>query len=259
MKDRKEGLFYVSLPKLDKTRAGRSRDGRCRTQDRQAQYHLAMEEARLPLFPLGTVLFPEGVLALQVFEVRYLDLVRRCEREERPFGIVLLEQGQEVRRAPQSGLAQATTERLAPVGTRAHLERVEQVQPGLLQIRVRGGQRFRIVQPQLQPHGLWTAQVDWLPTEPNVTLPGELDNLRSRLARMAPAFADDDTLALPPVTDICWQDTGWLANRWAERLPLPSPERQRLMTLDNPVWRLELVAEWLDRLERLGQSTDPRP
>ena len=40
----------------------------------------------LPLFPLGTVLFPDGVLPLRVFEVRYLDMIQRCHRAGAPFG-----------------------------------------------------------------------------------------------------------------------------------------------------------------------------
>ena len=35
----------------------------------------------LPLFPLGTVLFPDGLLPLQIFEVRYLDMIGRCRRQ----------------------------------------------------------------------------------------------------------------------------------------------------------------------------------
>ena len=53
----------------------------------------------LPLFPLGSVLFPGGLLALRVFEVRYLDMVRKCHRTGAPFGVVSLTQGHEVRQA----------------------------------------------------------------------------------------------------------------------------------------------------------------
>jgi Lon protease-like protein len=59
-----------------------------------------MDLNALPLFPLGTVLFPGGWLPLQIFEVRYLDLMKRCERSGEPFGVVSLQSGQEVRRAP---------------------------------------------------------------------------------------------------------------------------------------------------------------
>ena len=51
----------------------------------------------LPLFPLGTVLYPDGVLSLRVFEVRYLDMIAKCRKAGAPFGVVSLTQGQEVR------------------------------------------------------------------------------------------------------------------------------------------------------------------
>jgi len=51
----------------------------------------------LPLFPLQSVLFPGGQLSLKVFEARYLDLVSACLRRQRPFGVVCLLQGGEVR------------------------------------------------------------------------------------------------------------------------------------------------------------------
>ena len=54
----------------------------------------------LALFPLRSVLFPDGLLALKVFEARYLDLVADCLRRQRPFGVVCLLQGGEVRGDP---------------------------------------------------------------------------------------------------------------------------------------------------------------
>ena len=50
----------------------------------------------MPLFPLGTVLFPGGALALKIFEPRYLDMVSACLRHQRLFGVCLIKQGQEV-------------------------------------------------------------------------------------------------------------------------------------------------------------------
>ena len=52
----------------------------------------------LPLFPLGTVLFPGGLLPLQIFEVRYLDMIRKCHKAGAPFGVVSLTEGSEVRK-----------------------------------------------------------------------------------------------------------------------------------------------------------------
>src|SRR6478735_8257500 len=63
-------------------------------------HHARMATISIPLFPLSTVLFPDGVLPLQIFEVRYLDMISRCLTDDEPFGVVLLTHGQEVR-APE--------------------------------------------------------------------------------------------------------------------------------------------------------------
>lgn len=51
---------------------------------------------RLPMFPLGTVLFPHQLIPLHVFEERYRVLTDRCLEGDRRFGVVLIERGQEV-------------------------------------------------------------------------------------------------------------------------------------------------------------------
>ena len=51
----------------------------------------------LPLFPLRSVLFPGGELGLRVFEPRYLRMVRDCARNQTPFAIALLRDGDLVR------------------------------------------------------------------------------------------------------------------------------------------------------------------
>ncbi|MCA1693034.1 MAG: LON peptidase substrate-binding domain-containing protein [Actinobacteria bacterium] len=50
----------------------------------------------LPMFPLGTVLFPGGVLPLHVFEPRYRAMTGHCLKHDRRMGIVLIERGSEV-------------------------------------------------------------------------------------------------------------------------------------------------------------------
>ena len=56
---------------------------------------MAAENSVISLFPLHTVLFPGGPLPLRIFETRYTDMVRRCMREQQPFGVVLIEEGDE--------------------------------------------------------------------------------------------------------------------------------------------------------------------
>ena len=90
----------------------------------------------LPLFPLNTVLFPEGLLSLQVFEVRYLDMIRKCQHADAPFGVVALQSGQEVRKAG------AQTERLHSEGVLAHIARLDSPSPGCCTCNARASNAF---------------------------------------------------------------------------------------------------------------------
>ena len=55
-----------------------------------------VDAVEIPIFPLGTVLFPGGVLPLKLFEARYLDMAARCMRSNSPFGVCLISEGGEV-------------------------------------------------------------------------------------------------------------------------------------------------------------------
>ncbi|MFJ2552454.1 LON peptidase substrate-binding domain-containing protein [Microbacterium sp. NPDC087591] len=51
----------------------------------------------IPMFPLGSVLFPHTPLPLRVFEPRYLTMIGRLlDEDDAQFGVVLIERGHEV-------------------------------------------------------------------------------------------------------------------------------------------------------------------
>ena len=194
----------------------------------------------LPMFPLRTVLFPGGRLSLKVFEARYLDLVSTCLREQRPFGIVCLLQGGEVRRpgAP----AQAT--RFEPVGVLARLAEVDAVSAGLLRVRCDGGARFRWQSVREGADGLWLAEGVALlpPDQPTPPSENHLPAVQA-LQRAYEALAQRPDVDLP--AERHFDDAGWVANRWCELLPVPLAARQQLMALADPLQRLALVDEFL--------------
>ncbi len=208
----------------------------------------------LPLFPLQTVLFPGGVLPLRIFEVRYLDLIGRCHKEGAPFGVVSLTQGQEVRQRQRG--ADTTdgeafeTESFQTVGTLAHIDSLERPQPGLMVIRCHGGRRFRLGSSEQLKHGLWVGQVEWLPDDPPVPVPADLAHVRRGLEQLlAQVQAQGDAQNFPVQAPYRWDDCGWLANRWSELLPVSPQLKQQFLTLDNPLLRLELVADLLEHLK----------
>ncbi|HXD40543.1 MAG TPA: LON peptidase substrate-binding domain-containing protein [Ramlibacter sp.] len=196
----------------------------------------------LPLFPLDTVLFPGGVLPLRIFEVRYLDMIGRCHKTGAPFGVVLLTQGSEVR---QPG----GTEAFCQVGTLATITELETPRAGLMMIRASGAQRFRITSSDQLRHGLWIADVQRLEADMAVSIPDDLKNTADALGKLIHSLQLKSPTPDRMPLQGPWQldDCGWVANRWCELLPLPMPLKQRLMELDNPLVRLELVSDVLSR------------
>jgi len=205
----------------------------------------AMNIIELPLFPLDLVLFPDGLLPLRIFEVRYLDMVKRCHKSSTPFGVVGLTEGVEVQQTGQR------SERFHSVGTLARIVELSSPQPGLLLIRCQGESRFSVQRSEKLRHGLWVANAEMLPGDAEVTVPADLEHVANRLKTLLEQWQarglPSEPLPLPHAFDDC----GWVANRWCELLPLPVSLKQQLMSLDNPLLRLELVG---DLLERKGWS-----
>lgn len=219
-----------------------------------------MASFQLPLFPLQTVLFPGGVLPLRIFEVRYLDLISRCQKEGAPFGVVCLSRGSEVRQAPRAGEAAeapAEPETFHSVGTMAHITAIERPQPGLMLIRCRGGRRFRLLRSEQMKHGLWTGEAEYLDEDPAVPVPADLAHVRLGLQRLlqhmqSQARPEDELPIQPPLQ---WDDCGWLANRWCDILPVSPQLKQQFLAVDSPLVRLELVGDLLAHL-KIGSGPD---
>lgn len=190
----------------------------------------------LPLFPLQTVLFPGGLLSLKVFEARYLDLAATCLRERRPFGVVALRKGHEVRQGDDTTV-------LEEIGVVAELLEVDSAQPGILHLRCRGTQRFRIVSTRQQPDGLWVGMVEMLPDD-EVLAP--VETMHETVRGLANAIASLKGKGVEPFEEpYRFDSAGWVANRWCEILPIPLAAKQKLMELPDARVRLGLVDEYL--------------
>ena len=190
----------------------------------------------LPLFPLQAVLFPDGLLSLKVFEARYLDLVGSCLRESKPFGVVALKQGSEVRHGADK-IAFET------MGTLAELVEVDSAQPGILHVRCRGGQRFDVKASSQQSDGLWVAEASCLPDDevspPPETMYETVRGLANAIARLKAQGTE------PFLARYRFDSASWVANRWCEILPISLLAKQKLMELPDGQVRLKIVDEFL--------------
>ena len=190
----------------------------------------------LPLFPLRSVLFPDGLLVLKVFETRYLDLMSRCLRSGEGFGVIALRQGGEIK--GNDGPVD-----LEPVGVLTEIIDVDSPQSGILSVRCRGTRRFSTESVSQQADGLWTARVEFIADDESVA---PKEKLAACVAALVNAI---DTLsaqgAKPFLEPMQFEDAGWVANRWCEILPISLAAKQKLMALEDPMIRLDLVDDFL--------------
>jgi len=184
------------------------------------------EDSVLALFPLHTVLFPGGPLPLRIFETRYTDMVRRCTREQRPFGVVLIQEGEEA--GPV-----ATT---ATVGCSARIADFYTLQDGLLGISCVGERKFSVQRVWRAADGLHMGEVEWLPPEPVLGVPGEYAQLGDTVRRALDELADQYQHV-----EKKFEDAAWVGARLAELLPIELNDKQVLLELADPIARLDAL------------------
>ena len=195
--------------------------------------------SELPLFPLRTVLFPGGLLNLKVFEARYLDLMGSCLRQSKPFGVIALKRGSEVRVDTDDDGEVA----LEDTGTLAELIDIDSSAAGILQVRCRGTHRFTRGTTSQRSDGLWLTEPTLVPDD-EVELPEQqyLGTVRG----LANAIATLKTQGAEPFLEPhLFDQAGWVSNRWCEILPITLAAKQKLMELPDPQVRLQLVDEFL--------------
>ena len=187
---------------------------------------MTAENSVIALFPLHTVLFPGGPLPLRIFETRYTDMVRRCMRSGEPFGVVLIQDGDEAGEV-------ATT---ATVGCTARIADFHTLDDGLLGIACVGERKFRVQRVWRAADGLNMGEVGWLSAEPALPLPPEYARLATAVRR-----AMDELAEHYQHVDKNFDDAAWVSARLTELLPIELNDKQALLELENPIARLDAL------------------
>jgi uncharacterized protein len=188
----------------------------------------------IPLFPLSTVLFPDGPLPLRVFEPRYLDMISRCLRQDTEFGVVLILGGKDTGQVETSD-----------VGTMARIIDWYQGSDGILGITARGTRQFRLHGVSRQADGLYLGEVDMLPEIPYQPLPEEFRPLAALLESVI-----DDLGRLYDAIEKRYDDAAWVGCRLAEILPMSPADKQRCLELTDPVELLQFLKPMLRPFRR---------
>jgi len=176
----------------------------------------------LSLFPLSGVLLPFGKMPLQIFEQRYLDLVRDSMKSDTPFGVVWIRRGAEV---AEKGSA---SPQLGDYGTTARIVDWDQLPNGLLGVTIQGGQRFDLASTEVRGNGLVVGQVELRPAVTPLPVEPEHQPLLDVLHSLE-THPHVQRMALQVDYDDAWQ----VAYTLVQLLPLDEAIKYQLLGLDD--------------------------
>ncbi len=186
----------------------------------------------IPLFPLNAVLFPGASMPLHIFEERYKEMIARCLDDGRPFGVVLIRQGNEV------------GEPAVPfdIGTTAHIAQVERLPEGRMNLTCHGGQRFRTLRV-VQDVPYLVGEIELLHTVEE----GDAE-IRGLAAKAGSLVAEYTRLYLA------------VSNQWARSIEMPSAPDALAdfigSRLGVSLWAKQLLLEELSARSRLAMEVD---
>ena len=188
----------------------------------------------VPLFPLNALICPGGRLPLQIFEPRYTKMVADSLKHGTPFVIVMLQQGNDTAHECE----------FFEIGTSAHIVDFDQQPNGLLAITVEGVEKVRIADTFRDDTGLNWGHITAIEPEPKHPVPEKYQDLAGLLKRLVdyPAVSSLNM-------DINYRDSAELGCRLTELLPSDRQQKQFLLELQDPLYRLEQVQYFLSLLE----------
>jgi uncharacterized protein len=190
-------------------------------------------EVEAPIFPLGSVLFPGGTMALKIFEQRYMDMAKQCLKHAAPFGIALIREGEEV----------GTPALSHPVGTLARIDDWEMATLGVLEVRVKGEERFRVLEQKVLPSGLIVGNLELIDADDSSASPALAACATFLKTVHSKIYADARPDSLPDESQ--YLDISWVSFRLTEILPFSNSVKQKMLELTDAKMRLEILQRFL--------------
>ncbi|RLA47107.1 MAG: ATP-dependent protease La domain-containing protein [Gammaproteobacteria bacterium] len=191
----------------------------------------------IPLFPLQMVLYPTIATRLQVFEQRYLRLVRESLAEQKPFGVVPITKGKEAGSTPE----------IYPWGTLVTIQDWDQLPNGLFGIAIKGEQRLHVESTRVEDDGLMIAEAKIYEPDPDEHITFAEDDLVDMLESLAKHMGIDSKTFLAGINKAS------LAWRLAGVLPVQPELKMSLLAKDDVEARLFEVKKWVIEMKMRQQ------
>lgn len=168
-------------------------------------------------------------MALKIFEQRYMDMAKQCLKNGAPFGIALIREGEEVGAPALSH----------PIGTLARIDDWDMQTLGVLEVHVKGDERFRVLEQRVLPSGLIVGHMVLIDADEAPDFAGLAvcaAFLKSVHQKVFPDVSPDENRYL---------DASWVSFRLTEILPFANSVKQKMLELTDARMRLEVLHRFL--------------
>jgi len=182
---------------------------------------------QLPLFPLSSLVMPDGLLPLRLFERRYLDMVTACFRDGTGFGVCLLKSGHEA----------GSVSEPYPRGTSVSIIDFDQGDDGLLHITALGQREFEVLHHHQNDAGLYVGEVSYFDKSIPTPMEDEFLPLAVKLEVILNYLEPGIQYA-----DKALDNADWVCHRLLELLPLSPPSKMELLELPSNADRLHALS-----------------
>ena len=188
------------------------------------------------LFPLNTVLFPGSTLPLQIFEQRYLTLIKDCMKQQNGFVTVLISEGKEVGKTPQ----------IYSTGCYVEIIDWESLENGLLGISVQAKQRVKLSNSSVRDDGLLFAEATEAKStiENNQPIPDAFKPLPDTLKQLL-----EHPFAQHYKNNVDFNNTSDVCYRLSELLPISNKQKQLLLETETTEQMLDQLALHINALQ----------
>jgi Lon protease-like protein len=205
------------------------------TMDRKLS--LLDSDNRSALFPLNTVLFPGCTLPLQIFEQRYLRLIKTCMRDDHGFVVILISAGKEVGDTPET----------YSIGTYVDIVDWEMLENGLFGVTIVARHRVRVTNPCAQDDGLMTGEIEALPfsDETKIDAVTRIPDLIDTLKQL-----EQHPYAEQQAIDTDYSSAQDVCHKLSQLLPLDPLIKQTLLETDSTEEKIDRLRNLIERIQK---------
>ena len=198
---------------------------------------LLHSDNRSALFPLNSVLFPGCILTLQIFEQRYLRLIKTCLRDNHGFVVILISSGKEVGDAPET----------YSIGTHVEIIDWETLDNGLFGITIKATHRVRVTNPSVQDDGLMTGEIETLSSNEgsdstDALQIADLVDILKQLEQHPYIEQQPMETDYTSTQDVCY--------KLSQLLPLDPLIKQSLLEIDSSAEKIDRLRDLINRLQQ---------